>query len=30
MDKKTMMENMTRDAYDRGVFNGLWLYAENG
>lgn len=30
MDKKTMMENMAREAYERGVFNGLWLYAENG
>ena len=30
MDKKTIMENMALEAYDRGVFNGLWLYAENG
>ena len=30
MDKKTVMENMAREAYERGVFNGLWLYAENG
>ena len=30
MDKKTMMENMAREAHERGVFNGLWLYAENG
>ena len=30
MDKKTAMETMAREAYERGVFNGLWLYAENG
>ena len=30
MDKKTIMENMAKAAYERGVFNGLWLYAENG
>ncbi len=30
MDKKTMMEKLARDAYERGSFNGTWLYAENG
>lgn len=30
MDKKAMMESLAWDAYERGVFNGLWLYAENG
>ncbi len=30
MDKKTMMENLARAAYEKGVFNGTWLYAENG
>ncbi len=30
MDKKTMMENLAREAYEKGGFNGAWLYAENG
>ena len=30
MDKKTAMENLARDAHEKGVFNGTWLYAENG
>ena len=30
MDKKTMMENLARAAYEKGAFNGAWLYAENG
>ena len=30
MDKKTMMENLAREAYEKGSFNGTWLYAENG
>ena len=30
MDKKTTMENLARAAYEKGVFNGAWLYAENG
>ena len=30
MDKKAMMEKLARDAYERGSFNGTWLYAENG
>lgn len=30
MDKKTMMENLAREAYEKVSFNGTWLYAENG
>ena len=30
MDKKTMLENLAREAYEKGSFNGAWLYAENG
>ena len=30
MDQKTMMEKLARDAYERGSFNGTWLYAEHG
>ena len=30
MDKKTLMENLAREAYEKGGFNGTWLYAENG
>ncbi|MER1993862.1 MAG: serine hydrolase domain-containing protein [Eubacteriales bacterium] len=30
MDKKTLMENLARKAYERGSFNGTWLYAEHG
>ncbi|MCR4792228.1 MAG: beta-lactamase family protein [Lachnospiraceae bacterium] len=30
MDKKEMFESLFRDAYEKGVFNGTWLYAENG
>ena len=30
MDKKTMMENLARESYEKGGFNGTWLYAENG
>lgn len=30
MDKKVMLESLIRDAYEKGVFNGTWLYAENG
>ena len=29
MDKKTMMENLAREAYEKGGFNGTWLYAES-
>ncbi len=30
MDKKTMMDNLARKAFEKGGFNGVWLYAENG
>ena len=30
MKKKTMMEKLAREAYEKGSFNGVWLYAENG
>ncbi len=30
MDKKALMENLVRAAYEKGEFNGTWLYAENG
>ena len=30
MDKKTMMENLAREAFGKGGFNGTWLYAEGG
>ncbi len=30
MDKKTMMENLVREAHEKGAFTGAWLYAENG
>ena len=30
MDKKTMMEKIAREAYERDSFTGAWLYAENG
>ena len=30
MDKRMMMENLAREAYEKGGFNGVWLYAENG
>ena len=30
MDKHTMMENMARESYEKGGFNGAWLYAEKG
>ena len=30
MDKKTMMENLAREAHEKGAFNGAWLYAEGG
>ena len=25
-----MMEKLVREAHERGLFNGTWLYAENG
>ncbi len=30
MDKKTLMENLAREAHEKGGFNGAWLYAEQG
>ena len=30
MDKKTRMENLARQAHEKGCFNGTWLYAEKG
>ena len=30
MDKKTIMENLIREAREKGAFNGTWLYAEHG
>ena len=30
MDKKKMMEKLVREAHEKGLFNGTWLYAENG
>ena len=30
MDKHTMIENMAREANEKGGFNGAWLYAEKG
>ena len=30
MEKKTMMENLIREAHEKGLFNGTWLYAEHG
>ena len=30
MDKKTKMEKLAREAFEKGGFNGAWLYAEGG
>ena len=30
MDKKTLMEQLAREAHGKGGFNGVWLYAEKG
>ena len=30
MDKKIAMEKLARESYEKGGFNGTWLYAENG
>ena len=30
MDKKTWIEKLAREAYEKGSFNGTWLYAEHG
>ena len=29
-DEKAIMDKLAREWYDKGVFNGTWLYAENG
>jgi len=30
MDKKAMIEDLASEAYEKGGFNGTWLYAEQG
>ncbi len=30
MDKHTLMESLARESFEKGGFNGAWLYAENG
>ena len=30
MDKKAIMDELAREGYEKGGFNGTWLYAENG
>ena len=30
MNKHYLMEKVAREAYEKGGFNGAWLYAENG
>ena len=30
MDKKTVIESIAREAFEKGGLNGAWLYAENG
>ncbi len=30
MDKKTRIENLARESFEKGGFNGAWLYAEKG
>ena len=30
MEKRTIMEALVEKAYEKGGFNGTWLYAENG
>ena len=30
MDKKALMEKLAQESYEKGGFNGAWLYAENG
>ncbi|MBR5713442.1 MAG: beta-lactamase family protein, partial [Clostridia bacterium] len=30
MNKHTMMEKLAGEAFEKGGFNGTWLYAENG
>ena len=30
MDKKVLIENLVREAHEKGLFTGTWLYAEHG
>lgn len=30
MDQNTMMQNLARESFEKGGFNGAWLYAEKG
>lgn len=30
MDKNTQMQKLARESFEKGGFNGAWLYAENG
>ncbi len=30
MNKQIMLENLVREAHEKGLFNGTWLYAEHG
>ena len=30
MDKKTILDTLARNAFEKGGFNGTWLYAEHG
>ncbi|MBO4831652.1 MAG: beta-lactamase family protein, partial [Oscillospiraceae bacterium] len=30
MEKKTILDTLARDAFEKGGFNGTWLYAEHG
>ena len=30
MNKKAMLESLVREAHEKDLFNGTWLYAEHG
>ena len=30
MDKEALFDKIAREAYEKGSFNGAWLYAEHG
>ena len=30
MDKHTLIHNLARESFEKGGFNGAWLYAEKG
>ena len=30
MDKKAIIDKLYKEAYEKDIFNGTWLYAENG